>query len=309
MFSNGFNSLNGTQKSSSKNNQDEILRKRIECDCVDSARRAHIQARPNELYSFTNHIQGRSVLIEGGNKMERLVRKNMGLVFDCLKIFKGQYRDLDDLVQEGAIALMDAINTFDASKGFKFSTYAEACIIRAMAKYIAKNARNVRIPQYIYEDYAKIHKFQTEYITEYGCEPTYEEISDALEISEKAVARAIGILSDPEYSLDYKLDASDSESATFVDTYILNEYANPEEEVCKKHMREDSLAVLNSLDNKDQIKVLSNRFGFNEEGEVLGHKEIGEKMGFSKQRSHQIEKAGLKKLSSEKNIRKLNGYL
>lgn len=309
MFSDVEKNLFRTLSSSSKKNQDEILRKSIDSDFDEIACRARIQARPNEIPILLNHIEESSEIAKGGNNMEKFLEENMGLVFDCLKNFKGQYSDIEDLIQEGAIALMDAKEKFDPSKKFKFSTYAEKCISRAIARYIDKHSRNVRIPENIYELYAKIHKFQSEYYLMYGSEPTVSEIAEVLDASEHSIERAITALSTSEYSLDYQLDQNDSESITFVDTYMLNEYANPEEELCKKYMREDSLAVLNSLENEDQIKVLSDRFGFNEDGEILGHKEIGEKMGFSKQRSHQLEKAGLKKLSSEKNIRKLNGYL
>lgn len=240
--------------------------------------------------------------------MNNDVIKNQGFVYKIAKKYAPvNSADYEDYCQEGFIALNKALECFDINKGIKFSTYAWTIIERDILRYISNNSRNIRIPENVYSDNAKIHKIETEYKLRKGSAPSTEEISKITGLSIQRINNVKNIFNNPEFSLHTKLNVKENnQDSEFLDIYAGNTYKNPEEDLMNRSRSELCHNLLNSLD-AEKREVLLDRFGFN--GKKLTHREIGEKLGFSKQRSKQIETAALKMLEAIAKKQNLEVYI
>ena len=234
---------------------------------------------------------------------KKLIQANLRLVVSIAKKYTGQGVLFMDLVQEGTLGLIKAVNRFDYSKGFKFSTYATWWIRQTIARAIANNARVIRIPVHMIDKIRLVKKaiFEISYYT--GKEPSIEEIVEKTKMPYKQVMLVIKTIQLEPVSLDTQI----AENLSLED-YIPDEnYNSPELNVQNAFLKQNIEKLLKELNNKER-KIITERFG------IDGNKpktleQLGKDMGFSKERIRQIEAIALKKLRTKNNIKQLKEFL
>ena len=240
---------------------------------------------------------------QGQDAKHKLSESNLRLVASIAKRFVGRGLPFLDLIQEGNIGLMKAVDRFDFTRGFKFSTYATWWIRQAISRALADHARTIRIPVHMVETINKFNKIRKELTISLGREPKLKEIATAMEIPYQ---KAVEI---EEYSHDTtSLDISvNDEGDTSMGDLIGDEKAiSPEAAAAQSMLREHIEEALQDLKPKEQ-EVLRLRFGLND-GRDRTLDEIGKQFGVTRERIRQIEAKALKKLRSPKHRKKLQGY-
>ncbi len=286
--------------------QEEVdLAKRIEAGVLAEERVADLNAS-GEIAQLdpAEKSRLRRTVRDGERAKAELTQANLRLVVSIAKRYLGRGMQILDLIQEGNLGLMRAVEKFDYTKGFKFSTYATWWIRQAITRAIADQARTIRIPVHMVESINKVHRHQRLLIQELEREPTIEELATKTDLTPQRVREILRISQDP-LSLDSPVgDEDDSHLADFIED---QHAVMPADVATANSLSEQIMSALDELSDREK-EVVRLRFGLDgDQPQTL--EEVGRQFGVTRERIRQIESKTLAKLRHPQRRQKLEDYL
>ena len=290
--------------------EEDLLNGTYTDDITDDSVRMYLREIGKiQLLSIEEENELAKKAMEGNQRAkDKMAEANMRLVVSIAKRYSGRGLELLDLIQEGNTGLLRAVDKFDPSKGFKFSTYATWWIRQAITRAIADQARTIRIPVHMVETINKLMRTQRRLTQELNREPTNKELAKEMDMDVEKIEYIQKIKQDIT-SLDAGVgrDGEEGEESTLGDFIEDEDTASPEESATVQLLKEQVREILSTLSDRER-KILEMRFGLNgTKSHTL--EEVGLEFAVTRERIRQIEAKALMKLKKHKDSKKLHEYL
>ena len=254
--------------------------------------------------SYEEREELSAIVRDGKSAQEHLIKANSRLVVSVAKKYVGRGVPFLDLIQEGNIGLIRAVNKFDYRRGYKFSTYATWWIRQAVTRAIADQGRTIRVPVHMYEQINRLARVSRQLVQELGRDPTVDEIAGELGVSPKKVERTIKVSQRP-LSLEMPVGEEDD---SFLGDFIEDSDApSPTDQASQQLLRDQIDDIFVSLTPRE-VRILQLRFGL-VDGYSYTLEEVGKKFGVTRERIRQIEAQALGRLRHPSRSRKLRDFL
>lgn len=247
----------------------------------------------------------RAILRGDTSAKQRLIESNMRLVINIAKTYRNRSIPLEDLIQEGAIGLMQAAERFDPDKGFRFSTYATHWIRQSIGRAIDNKSKAIRLPAHVSQSLRKIEKERIRLARELGFEPTYEHIAAAMGISAK---KLLSIVQSSQELLSLDMSVGENGGMTLGGLIRDPSASDPETQVLSQEVMLELQRIMLELNEREQ-RVMRLRFRLDGQNEATLQEDLAREMKLSRERIRQIEVQAIKKLRALAQRRRLREML